>query len=251
MEAGPLTRATTRIVDAARLTPDDLSERVGQAYGSLLACLLERRVHPIRFWNYVPGIGDDVGAGMDRYMAFNRGRYAAFAGRTCSVAQPVPTASAVGVCGTDLVIECLASIEPGIQIENPRQINSWRYSRRYGPSPPCFARGTIASLAGRRMLLIGGTASIVGEESKHAGDRDAQLGEIVANLEALIGEAAGDGDPLRRLRDVRIYVVNADDADAAESAIRDAAGNGARIETAIARICRPELLIEVEGLAAL
>ena len=32
-------------------------------------------------------------------------------------------------------------------MENPRQTPSYRYSERYGPSPPCFARATLAALS--------------------------------------------------------------------------------------------------------
>ena len=35
---------------------------------------------PVRFWVFVPGIHDELDAGLDRYMAFNAGRYSAFAG---------------------------------------------------------------------------------------------------------------------------------------------------------------------------
>jgi chorismate lyase / 3-hydroxybenzoate synthase len=247
-----LTRVTTRIADATRLTPAELSAHVEHAYREVLACLHDLQAHPVRFWNYVPAIGQDVGEGMDRYMAFNRGRYAAYCNGTGGVPGQIPTASAVGIAGNDLVIDCLASQEAGTQIENPRQINPWHYSRRYGPQPPCFARATIATLSSRRMLLIGGTASIVGEESRHAGNTQAQVEEIVANLEALIREAAGnDQRPLARLRDLRIYVVNAGDAEFVQSTLRNAAGREVHVECAIARVCRPELLVEVEGVAAL
>ncbi|MGH9308305.1 MAG: hypothetical protein ACRD1U_02955 [Vicinamibacterales bacterium] len=247
-----LARATTRIADATRLAPAELSACVEDAYRKVLACLLDLRLHPVRFWNYVPGIGDDVGHGMDRYMAFNRGRFAAYCNGRDSVCGQIPTASAVGIAGPDLVIDCLASSEPGTQIGNPRQINPWDYSRRYGPQPPCFARATVATLAARRMLLIGGTASIVGEESRHPGETRTQAAEIVANLDALIREAAGSDQPsLERLRDLRIYVVDAGDAETVETALRDAAGRDVRIECALARVCRPELLVEVEGVAAL
>ena len=37
------------------------------------------------------------------------------------------------------------------------------HSTRYGPIPPCFSRATIATIGTRRLLLIGGTASIVGD----------------------------------------------------------------------------------------
>ncbi len=96
------------------------------------------------------------------------------------------TASAVGIKGSDLSIHCLALEEPGTPVENPRQTPAWQYSARYGPLPPCFSRATIVDLAGRRTLLIGGTASVVGEDSRHAGQFDAQVEETLLNLEALI-----------------------------------------------------------------
>jgi hypothetical protein len=54
------------------------------------------------------------------------------------------------------------------------------------------------SAADRALLLIGGTASIVGEDSLHEGDAGAQLEETLKNLEALIDTACGE--PARRPR---------------------------------------------------
>ena len=151
--------------------------------------------------------------GLDRYMVFNAGRHDAYrrsARRACG------TASAVGIKGSDLSIHCLALEEPGTPVENPRQTPAWQYSARYGPLPPCFSRATIVDLAGRRTLLIGGTASVVGEDSRHAGQFDAQLEETLLNLEALIrsGDGIADGGAaLHRLVDLRVYVTSAAQAE--------------------------------------
>ena len=127
--------------------------------------------------------------GLDRYMVFNAGRHDAYSDQRGALG----TASAVGIKGSDLSIHCLALEEPGTPVENPRQTPAWQYSARYGPLPPCFSRATIVDLAGRRTLLIGGTASVVGEDSRHAGQFDAQVEETLLNLEALIRTA--DGNP--------------------------------------------------------
>ena len=90
--------------------------------------------------------------GLDRYMVFNAGRYDAYArwyGTPRAFNHAPATASAVGVQGADLSIFCLAAQTPGTPIENPRQTPSWRYSTRYGPKPPCFARATVVSYARR------------------------------------------------------------------------------------------------------
>jgi chorismate lyase / 3-hydroxybenzoate synthase len=248
-----LTRITTRIPAAAALTAADLSEQVMRRYTAIMALLPALASDPIRFWNYVPGIVDAVESGMDRYMAFNRGRFAAYAAHRGNVerfGRVLPAASAVGITGRDLVVDCLASATAGTPLENPRQISSWRYSRRYGPKPPCFARGTMTTLNGRRVLLLGGTASIVGEESRHPGDLDAQVREVLTNMTALIGRAVGsEREALDRLTDLRIYVVHAEHAGIVEGAIREACPRAMRVETVVARVCRPELLVEVEGVA--
>ncbi len=139
--------------------------------------------HAVRLWNFIPGIGDEAGSGLglhgnagagadlDRYMVFNAGRFAAYDERYGGAARfdrHIPTASGVGTAGSDLVLHCLADRHPGAPVENPRQRAAYRYSKRYGPLPPCFARATrIASPRGDgQTLLIGGTSSVVGEESK-------------------------------------------------------------------------------------
>ena len=251
----PFLRVATRIPNAVLLDAEELSAVVAERYARLGALLSEANKSPLRFWNYVPGIVDTLAPGIDRYMAFNRGRYAAYAA-ACGGGEPldrsVPTASAVGITGQDLVIDCLAADSGGTPVDNPRQIASWRYSRRYGPKPPCFARGTIATLNGRRVLLVAGTASIVGEESRHPGDIRAQMMEILRNIEALILTAGGTSRaPLEQLTEARIYVVRPEDIDTVELELRSRSAESLRVETALARVCRAELLVEIEGVVAL
>ena len=249
----PFVRVTARVPDATHLTADDLSRRVSEQYVAIDSLLSTLQRQPIRFWNYVPGIVETVEPGLDRYMAFNRGRYAALAESQRNgepFERAIPTASAVGINGPDLIIDSLASISGGKPVNNPRQIPSWQYSRRYGPRPPCFARGTVAVLRGRPMLLVGGTASIVGEESRHDGDVRAQVDEALRNIEAVIIGAGGPClNPLERLTDARIHVVHGTDAELVETLIRARGARTLRIETVLARVCRPELLVEIEGLA--
>ena len=99
----------------------------------------------------------------------------------------VASASGVGHDGQDLVIHCLAADRPGRAVDNPRQIAPYRYSSRYGRLPPCFARATVVHPADRSSLvLVGGTASIVGEASVHLGDLKRQTEETLVNLAVLL-----------------------------------------------------------------
>lgn len=250
----PYVWVRARVASATRLKADDLSARVAERYRAMTATLQSLGTHPIRFWNYVPGIVEPMEGGINRYMAFNRGRHQAYG----DVMPPggelraSATASAVGIDGPDLVIDCLASTGGGSPVENPRQVASWRYSPRYGPRPPFFARGIRTTLDERPVLLLGGTASIVGEDSCHVGNVAAQIDELLTNMAVLIAQTGVDQNgALSRLTEARIYVVDPADAELVESAIAARAGDHVRIQTARSRICRPELMVEVEGVAAL
>jgi len=249
--SGAAAHATTRIRDAVHLDAAALREKVASAYRDVIAALDAIGRHPARFWNFIPEIGEPMVDGLDRYMVFNAGRHDAYSDQCGALG----TASAVGIKGSDLSIHCLALEEPGTPVENPRQTPAWQYSARYGPLPPCFSRATIVGLAGRSTLLIGGTASVVGEDSRHAGDFDAQIEETLLNLEALIRTADGnprdDRAPLHRLVDLRVYVTASAQAERVREVLVHRCPRARNIAVALAQVCRPELLVEIEGIAEL
>jgi chorismate lyase/3-hydroxybenzoate synthase len=204
----------------------------------------------VRIWNFVPDIQGRIRGAGDRYMAFNLGRYAAYTEWFQSPAgfrANMPTSSAVGVSGNSVFVHALICDRPGRPVENPRQIPAYRYSRRYGDRPPCFARGTLLD----SMLLIGGTASILGELSIHDGDVEAQTRETFRNISALI--LAGRGrcldHPLGLLRSLRVHVRDADDLASVIPILEELSLDHLEIEIVQARLCRPELLVEIEGVA--
>jgi chorismate lyase/3-hydroxybenzoate synthase len=261
----------TRIPDCATLSAPALEQAVADAYAALAGSLGASGHHAVRFWNFVPDIHADMGDGRDRYMVFNAGRYAAFErwfGQAALFTRTVPTASAVGVGAGALTIHALGARDAGVPVENPRQVPAYRYSARYGPLPPCFARGTIVDGFGdqagepRRALLVGGTASIVGEDSQH--DRDARqqaletfenLAELVVaarrQVEGLGGAAAPPRAAFDAFSELRVYIVRDADAPLLREMVTERFGRSARIEFAQADLCRRELLVEIEGLAAL
>jgi len=258
LASASLALLSTSIASARAMSAAVLRAQVADAYIAVGAALTALGRQPIRFWNFVPSPGEPMGDGLDRYMVFNSGRYrgySAWPGAAEAFAATLPTASAVGVRGDDLVIACLASTVRGTPVENPRQTPAWRYSHRYGPQPPCFSRATIATVNGRDLLLVGGTASIVGEDSTHHGDVGAQLAETLRNLEAVVDAAtAGRGGriaPLDRLRDLRVYLAREADAAQIRATVAERCAHADRIELVIAPLCRPELLVEIEGVAEL
>ena len=257
--AGRFSLFATVVPDAVSLAPGDLRRQVSEAYAVIADVLARDRRQPIRFWNFLPSPGAALGDGINRYMVFNQGRYDAYARwyRTPrAFSHSLATASAVGVASDDYVLYCLASDTPGVPVENPRQTPAWQYSSRYGPRPPCFARATVADISGTRSLLIGGTASIVGEDSVHPGNVDAQVDETQRNMSALIAAARGAANEpmeasLARMTDVRVYIRDLNHAGTIVAAIQRRCSSRATIEAALSAVCRPELLVEVEAIADL
>lgn len=264
------------IDEAVMLGPDELEARVAEVYGEIAATLERYRsrsggeLRPVRFWNFIPGIhdrmreGDQAGgpAEVSRYMVFNAGRFRAIerwrelgAAKGSRLGGGIAAATGVGYRGRDLWIHCLAVERNGRAVENPRQVPAYRYSGRYGPVPPCFARGTVAEGPEGPVLLVGGTASVRGEASVHGsgapGDLDAQIQETLTNISSLIETGLGnDGPPaLERMTEVRVYHLGSREKSWAERVVRGALRSGARVEFVRADICRPELLIEIEGVA--
>jgi enamine deaminase RidA (YjgF/YER057c/UK114 family) len=213
--------------------------------------------HPLRFWNFIPRIHDPIGEGINRYMAFNAGRHKAlrqwFAGPSpfeCSL----PTATGVGHTGHALYVYCLAGEERGTPTENPRQRPAYRYSSRYGPLPPCFARGTVIDQNERTIFLIGGTASVREEESVHVGCLAGQLEEMFKNLTGLMDNAirsCGKRGTAWRIEQLRTYFVRPEDRDSIRAAVADRFSEQLATEMLQVELCRPELLVEIEGIASM
>jgi chorismate lyase/3-hydroxybenzoate synthase len=245
-------RTSELMFGAIELDGDDVEASARRGYRELIAHARDSGYpHLLRAWNVVPRIGDPAGAaepGLDRYMLFCRARTGAFEeaygpgfeSRLCA-------GTAVGSDGGPLVVWFLAARSPGEHRENPRQVAAWRYPARYGPRPPAFARATLAPDELGTGLLLSGTASVRESESVHPGDTDAQLAETLRNIGALVGE---DG-PVRaaQVPYLRVYVKRRRDFDAVRRGLAGLERAGTRVAYLRADICRPELLLEIEGLA--
>lgn len=256
-----------RLPEAVSLDDAAFRSGVTRCYVTAAEVLAGRDLRPVRIWNYVPAIRRPSQDGFSRYEVFNAGRqrgYDACYPPEDAEARHV-TSSAVGHRGRDLVVHVLASVRRAAAFENPRQRPAYLYSQRYGPLPPCFARasrveGRLGALPWQTVGLVAGTASIVGEDSRHAGDLEGQLAETLLNLATIAAEVAerplaqaalsedAQRAALARYRELRIYVVREGDAPTVEQVVRDAFPNLTRFDLAAADLCRPELLVEAEGI---
>lgn len=261
-DAGDFALVSARLLEAVAMPADVLERRVTDVYGSIskrIGTLAANR--PVRLWNHIPSIHQRLDAARDRYMVFNAGRFRAFEnwyGGAEAFGREVATASGVGHDGRELVVHCLSAKEPGTAVENPRQIAPHRYSARYGPLPPCFARATV--LAGPKLILVGGTASIRGEDSLHMTSLQMQMAETLTNLASVVqaahaksalGEDIVEAEWLKRYREVRAYYPRSTDGEWLEAQARAAFGGECRVEMRRAALCRAELLVEIEGVARL
>lgn len=236
---------------SARMLPIEIVTT--EAYDALFACI-EAHGYPYlaRVWNFIPDIIGEQG-GHERYRLFNRARQAAFAAAGRTVTGDVPAATGIGLDARRVQIHFIATRVRPMPIENPRQVSAFDYPAQYGPKSPTFARAVIVPFASSPVLLISGTASIVGHETQHRGDVVAQTRETFSNLAALIDEANRRvGAPRFTLASLamRIYIRNTSDFGAVRDIV-DAYPGANAVSRRYVRgdICRPDLLVEIEASA--
>ncbi len=256
---------SARIGNARQMDARLLREKTNQTYRSIFDAIGAR--HLIRVWNFIPGLLDPVGSSPQRYMVFNAGRYDAFRQRfkgRQDFATVVPTASGVGTSGDDLEIQALASDRLGTALANPRQVDSFSYSKDYGWPPPCFARATAVAWPGAAVgrLLVGGTAAVRGETTVFKDCLEAQTEETFKNLAAVVAAGLGNHgldvedrfvrkDLLARFRHIRTYFTLPESREAIAASTAQVFPHAKPIELARAELCRDDLLIEIEGWADL
>ena len=220
------------------------------AYAALVAFWRDSDYpHLLRIWNYFDAITLGEGDG-ERYRQFCVGRVQ---GLGDVDTRTLPAATAIGSRDGRRVLQVywLAAREPGLPLENPRQVSAYRYPREYGPQSPTFARALLPP-SPRVPLLLSGTASIVGHASQHADSLRAQLDETLTNLDSLLGAARERAPTLSPHLDgtsrLKVYVRDATDADAVAAQLEARLGTRVPWLMLHADVCRRELLVEIEGM---
>ena len=229
----------------------DPADMVQRCYQDLLARVHSTGYpHLLRIWNYLPAI--NAGAGdQERYRRFCVGRARAMAEYGLASDQ-MCAATAIGCHDQRFRLFALAGKAPGQSIENPRQLSAWQYPADYGPVSPAFARATALSLANHQVgLLVSGTASVLGHETAHVGDVQAQTEEALRNLDSVLAAAAQrmNAPGLGQLNErsvVRVYVRHASDWPVVEAALA-ARWPQVTVMGLHGDVCRAELLVELEA----
>ncbi|HEX6639089.1 MAG TPA: hypothetical protein VF033_15650 [Steroidobacteraceae bacterium] len=205
--------------------------------------------HLLRTWNYFDAINDGVGDA-ERYRSFCGGRVAGLAALR-QVQHPAATVIGRRAREGVLQVYWLAGRVPGMALENPRQVSAYLYPREYGATAPTFSR---AMLVTPHLLLVSGTASIVGHASRHCGDAGAQTREILVNLDSLLARARQYAptlpDRIGERTLIKAYVRDASDLPVVEAELRERLPPEAPLLVLHGDVCRRDLLVEFDCLAS-
>jgi len=221
----------------------------------------------VRTWLY---LGDIVGpeGETQRYKELNRARtdfyrYRKFGGNLLlpgSNHAIYPASTGIGTQGKDVVMSSMAMATDRtdvrlVPLENPHQTSAFDYDRNYGLKSPKFARAMAVKASQAATIFVSGTASITGSETKFIGDVEGQTRQTLENIGALISgdNLARHGLPgqdatLDNLALVRVYIKNQEDYAKVKAVCEDILGELPAIY-AQADVCRPDLLVEIEGVA--
>jgi len=224
------------------------AEPVRDAYLRVLGTLADlgyRRV--FRMWNTIAGLTEANADGLEVYQDFCLGRAEAY-DLVPTPPEGLPAATGVGSLGEGITFYLLASRTTEHQaIENVRQLPAYRYPPRYGPRPPAFARAAVLPTEG--VLFVSGTGSILGHETVHAGDIDAQCRTVLANVATVTAEAVPDAAvPLATLRNVKVYVRHREHLERVRRHCDEVFAADADVHYVVTELCRPDLLLEVEAI---
>ncbi len=221
----------------------------------------------VRTWFYLGGITEPE-AGFQRYHELNRARTDFYRNVCFNRSAPgslagggvYPASTGIGMAGHGLVASCLA-LETDrddvflVPLENPQQTPAYAYPSKYSPQSPKFSRAVALVLGNYLATWVSGTASIVDSESCHAGDPAKQTAQTLDNIERLIAAdnfaargVKGAGARLRDLAKIRVYLKRPEDLAECRAVCERRLGPVPAIY-AVADICRPELLVEIEGVA--
>lgn len=221
----------------------------------------------VRTWLYTGNI-TEVENGVERYRELNRARTEFFDAAHANGSMPsgpsggirYPASTGIGMRSSSIDIGCLALQTDRrdvriLSLENPGQTAAFDYDASFSVKSPKFSRAMAAVIGDYVTTWISGTASIIDSESVHLGDAARQTEQTIDNIQNLIAHenftrhgAPGAGARLEDLAKVRVYVKRAEDYQACREVCERRLGSLPTIY-AQADICRPELLVEIEGVA--
>ena len=222
----------------------------------------------IRTWIYLGDIVGPEGA-TQRYKELNRARTDYFADTQFCMkyrseaynGEAYPASTGIGSDGKEVMISALTLKSDrldviAVPLENPQQTSAFNYGQVYSPSSPKFARALGIQWGDNGLIFISGTASITDAESRFVGDPVQQTVCTLDNISCLIDRAncrqhgfSRFGAELKDLAFARVYIKRMEDYPAVARTCREMCGTDVPMVFTQTDVCRPELLVEIEGVA--
>ena len=171
-----------------------------------------------------------------------------------------PASTGIGADDMDVVMSAVALDTKrkdviAVPLENPNQTSAFDYGTVYSPQSPKFSRAMAVVVEKECLIFVSGTASITDSETQHIGDPVKQTELTLDNIAALIAGENLDrhGIPgiacgLDKLECVRVYVKRPSELKLIQQVCERRLPDVPILYT-IADVCRPELLVEIEGIA--
>lgn len=205
----------------------------------------------VRQWNYIEHI-TAVNEGVQNYQLFNDARSDFYETADWSNGYPAATGIGCDAGGVMVVAYAVKGFKGAdMPIDNPLQIPAHKYSGKVLASgkeairtTPKFERGRLLG----DVVFVSGTAAIKGENSEFSDDARVQAREAIDVVEHLV-------EPSNISQDrsgfhfglMRVYVRRPQDMEAVRE-VFSAHFQSIPIHFLTADICRPELLLELEGI---
>ena len=252
---------STEIISEGILPADITASTFAQAssiFSTIGSILKENGFQPCniyRQWNYIEGI-TELNNGSQNYQEFNDARSIFYS--SCNWSNGYPAATGIGTSRGGVMIEFYAAKgndSTNLPIDNPMQIAAHSYSQNVldgkvmkelsERTTPKFERARIAG----NTIYISGTAAIKGEKSTKSLSTVEQAACTMEIMDNLISKenipVANNGSQYDILR---IYVKNEQEIPAVHAFMEEHYPAIPK-HCLVADICRPELLIEIEGVA--
>ena len=205
----------------------------------------------VRQWNYIEGI-TKISDERQNYQLFNDARSAFYGKADWSGGYPAATGIGCSAGGVTVAIHAVKDAgKRSRPIDNPIQVPAHKYSdkvlkdgKEAVKTTPKFERARLLD----DTVLVSGTAAIKGENSEISTDPRLQSEAAIDVMEHLVAPAnIFPGCTHFRFEAIRGYIKNEDDAPAVISSLTEH-WKGVPIHFLVADICRPELLLELEGI---
>ena len=231
----------------------DIGEQSAKVFGRLRNILESESFAVsdiVRQWNYISHI-TAVNDGIQNYQLFNDARSDFYETTEWSNGYPAATGIGCDSGGVMVVVYAIKGFKGvGKPIDNPLQIPAHKYSGEVLASgkeavrtTPKFERGRLLG----NIVFVSGTAAIKGENSEFSDDARVQAKEAIDVVEHLVAPSNISKDCVNfRFDLLRVYVRRPQDMEVIQNIFK---AHFRDIPTHFlqADICRPELLLELEG----